>query len=408
MGRKVSQGLVSQGSAKVRKGRKRIKKGMGKKGYELVPWNINQRRMKQGVGNKEIAYKHCMSSMLQDVMVFLRKMKKGKRGDIISHNVYMAHDPRANTLLMTGDRNEKVAFLEDTCRALSVPLRTLLVDGILPEIVLSPKFHSLGEQSSLAGDIHKSRVQIGVSEKGGPAQPLAYHERFIFPLYGVHYKKREKGKKLGGVRVFPARMFDLRSCPDIEMSSWLGSKIVSINGRDYTLRECLKFVANVGGGVHSSYPTSYPDTKSKVSKEDVIPVRNVLRVEQHKKHIDIFLHNSSTPVTRPLDKKTREWLRELEIFDMEIASFGSIMYAFLIVWCVSHYLLYQHAFSLAHSSEYWERLTSYDLKEFQNYFNHWSFPMMSFGTGLGLPFGISNTLYNSVHSGYYRYVVKSP
>lgn len=279
-----------------------------------------------------------------------RRKVKSLEIDAYKNVIYSIYR-RVNGLisLLKENESESVDYLRYECRSFSSDLRHFLLDngGLLNKVVLSPKLHPLGGQSFLRGDSFCRYMSL--------IQESTHHPREIVidPLLGVSY---DRGNRR--IEILPECFLDL-STSGIPLKKWLKSKVLSIFKHDYdpsvpyvpdhyggfcnsnrnytyTLRDIIKFVANQEGGVH-------------------------------------------------LSQKNRKDRKDME--NMEIASFEVVLYAHIVIFCLSLYLLRQHAVSQVYSSSYRKflHLPVLDGLRYQNIFvSSLSFKIVPFmGTSYG-------------------------
>ena len=195
-------------------------------------------------------------------------------------------------------RQGSVGGIRTAGRKVSVELRKLLFDGtpLVHRVLHRPRFHPLSNRESLTGDLYENAftVRMAPGTRGGPLPGLVATHTWriaVHPLHGLKFDRAEKKWIVGP-------LFDAQAQP-MALGTWLKQRLFSVDGREYTLLDTLKFIAN---------------------KEAV--------------HVDID--------------------RDVATRDMERVHFGHTTYPHLVAIMVASYLLEQHRASYRNDEEKWE------------------------------------------------------
>ena len=128
-------------------------------------------------------------------------------------------------------------------RRVSVELRKLLFDAtpLVHRVVHRPRFHALLDKAALTGDVYEN--ETGIQFAPGPFRPppeswVASHKwrLVVYPLHGLNFDK-------AGMRWVFGALFD-RGVASMALGTWLRQGLFVVEGREYTLLDTLKFVAN--------------------------------------------------------------------------------------------------------------------------------------------------------------------
>ena len=128
-------------------------------------------------------------------------------------------------------------------RKVSVELRKLFFDPIplVHRVLHRPRFHPLFSSEGLAGDIYhnESSLRIAPGTRNGPLPGMVATHTWrvvVHPLHGLNFKRIEK-KWIFGL------LFDTQA-QRMALEPWLKQRLFKVDGREYSLRETLKFIAN--------------------------------------------------------------------------------------------------------------------------------------------------------------------
>ena len=138
-----------------------------------------------------------------------------------------------------------VSRMRSVARRLSIELRKLLLDGnpLLNAVVDRPQLHPLHDRNILTGDIHTSERALRVVPAASTGTPMgstavATHtwKITVHPLHGLRFDRHRKKWEF-------YQMFDTNAVP-IKLNRWLRQRLFCVDGRQYSLWDTLKFLAN--------------------------------------------------------------------------------------------------------------------------------------------------------------------
>ena len=128
-------------------------------------------------------------------------------------------------------------------RRVSVELRKLLFDGapLVHRVLQGPRFHPLVDAENLAGDVYKNEYSFRVAPEtsDGPNLKMVATRTWrivVHPLRGLNFNRTEKKWIVGP-------LFDTQ-VQRMTLESWLKQRLLRVDGREYSLRDTLKFIAN--------------------------------------------------------------------------------------------------------------------------------------------------------------------
>ena len=140
-------------------------------------------------------------------------------------------------------RRGAVGGLRTSGRRVSVELRKLLFDGapLVHRVLQGPRFHVLPDKESLVGDVYENAFSLRVAPgtRAGPVSGLITSRTWsirVRPLHGLSFEKKSKKWTFNWL---------FNGCGErIRLEPWLKQHLFSVDGREYTLLDALKFVAN--------------------------------------------------------------------------------------------------------------------------------------------------------------------
>ena len=128
-------------------------------------------------------------------------------------------------------------------RKVSVELRKLLFDGtpLVHRVLHRPRFHPLFSSEGLAGDIYENEFSLRIvpGTRDGPLPGMVATRTWrvvVHPLHGLKFKRTEKKWIIG-------LLFDTQA-QRMALNPWLKQRLFRVDGREYSLLETLKFIAN--------------------------------------------------------------------------------------------------------------------------------------------------------------------
>ena len=128
-------------------------------------------------------------------------------------------------------------------RKVSVELRKLLFDGtpLVHRVLHRPRFHPLFDSESLAGDVYENElsVQIAPGTRDGPLPGMVATRTWrvvVHPLHGLKFNRTKKQWIFGP-------LFDTQA-QRMALEPWSKQRLFRVNGREYSLLDTLKFIAN--------------------------------------------------------------------------------------------------------------------------------------------------------------------
>ncbi|MXY52060.1 MAG: hypothetical protein F4Y86_05970 [Gammaproteobacteria bacterium] len=136
-----------------------------------------------------------------------------------------------------------VGGLRTSGRRVSVELRKLLFDRtpLVHRVLEGPRFHPLPDKESLVGDVYENAFSLRVAPgtQAGPVPGLVATRTWsvrVCPLHGLRFEKDSKKWTFSW-------LFD-RFGRRMRLGPWLKQRLFSVDGREYTLLDALKFLAN--------------------------------------------------------------------------------------------------------------------------------------------------------------------
>ena len=128
-------------------------------------------------------------------------------------------------------------------RKVSVELRKLLFDGtpLVHRVLHRPRFHPLFKSESLAGDVYENEfsLQVAPGTRDGPLPQMVATRIWrvvVHPLHGLKFNRTEKKWIFGP-------LFDTQA-QRMTLEPWLKQRLLRVDGREYSLLDTLKFIAN--------------------------------------------------------------------------------------------------------------------------------------------------------------------
>ena len=136
-----------------------------------------------------------------------------------------------------------VGHMGSAARRVSIQLRKLLFDGspLFHAVLVRPRLHPLVDRGTLAGDVYENAFQVSIapaSSKGVRLGAVSTHtwKVAVHPLHGLQFDQSEKTWML-------RPMFNTGAAP-VTMDRWLRQRLFSVDGREYSLSDTLKYLAN--------------------------------------------------------------------------------------------------------------------------------------------------------------------
>ncbi|MDE0630653.1 MAG: hypothetical protein OXH73_04040 [Caldilineaceae bacterium] len=139
--------------------------------------------------------------------------------------------------------------------SMSIAIRKLMLGGrkaLLRKCIHKPDFHPLALFSSFASVTITwpgERVRVDVSHQDGRNEkvelPVIDHFTIIYPVYGIHHVR--------GMTFGIHDPFDYNSEP-IKVTKWLNTRVVEIDGQQFSAEQVLRFMANKEGAHSEDNP----------------------------------------------------------------------------------------------------------------------------------------------------------